>query len=500
MTLILLDAAGVVSGRSADAAATGPPLLDGLTIGASLADRLHRQAAAGDADAAALHRGLLGLLAGQLDTFEHRQGGWRIALDRIGSGGAAAAALVAGRVTEAEPASAVWQRQRERLEELLVSRTVQLAQASERADAASRLRSGLLAQASHDIRTPLQAIVSLAHLLEGSLSDPEQLRRVQTIGRSARQLGSLFDTVLARALGEAAATVAAAPDAPAPMPAAADAAAQLRRRHAGRRVLLAEDDDINQLAMLELLSAVGLEVDIAKDGHQAVDLASGRSYALILLDLRMPRLDGLAAARTLRTLPGLQATPIVAISANAFEEDRRACRAAGMNDFLAKPVEVPRLYGLLLRWLDARPDGARGDAAAAAAAAPRGDAPTDAVAAMAPLLGVEGIDAVRGLAAVGGRPAVYRRLLRVFVETHAGDGERLQHLVQRGDGAAAGALAHRLRGSAATLGLIAVETAAGALEGAIDDAVDATALPRLAQAVAETLGDALARLDAALAP
>lgn len=400
-------------------------------------------------------------------------------------------------MTDRGPAAAELQRHCERLEELLVSRTAQLAEASERAEAAGRRRSSLLAQASHDIRTPLHAIVSLAHLLGRSLSDPGQLHRVQTTEQSARQLGSVFDAVLAQALGDAAAT-SADESVPPPAP-GADAAAQLRERHAGRRVLLAEDDDINQLAMVELLSAVGLEVDTADDGREAVDRACSRAYALILLDLRMPQLDGIAAARTLRTLPGLRDTPIVAISANAFEEDRQACQAAGVNDFLAKPVDVSRLYELLLRWLDASPAGTRGAAPPSTGTALRGERAAADPASIAPLLGAEGIDAVRGLAAVGGSPAVYRRLLRIFAETHAADGDQLQQQVQRGDAAAARALAHRLRGSAATLGLIDVETAAGALEGAIDDAVDPATLPLLARAVAETLDDALRRLEAALA-
>lgn len=264
-------------------------------------------------------------------------------------------------------------------------------------------------------------------------------------------------------------------------------AEHLRRRHAGRRVLLAEDDDVIQHAMVQLLSAAGLEVDTADDGLEAVERACRSTPALIVLDLRMPRLDGIAAARTLRTLPGLQATPILAVSAHAGDEDRQACRAVGVNDVLAKPVDVARLYERLLHWLDAPP-----------AAAPAGTPPIDA--ALVPLLGVDGIDAAAGLAAIGGRPAVYRRLLRVFVDTHAGDGQRLLQQVQRGDAAAAAALAHRLRGSAATLGLIDVETAAAALEGAIDDAADPAALPLLAQAVAATLADALAHLQAALLP
>lgn len=456
MALILLDASGVVSGIAAGGPGTdvpaAPPFLGALAVGSSLADRWQRLAAAGDADAAALHRGLVDLLAGQVSAFEHRHGGWRLGLHTCEPGGAAAAVLVVDRVADLT------------------------------AEAPGHLPGGWLAQASHDIRTPLNAIASLAHLLGRSLADPWQLRRVQTIEQSARRLGGLFDALLAQVQGRAPAPAAA------PRPSSPVAAAeQLRQRHAGRRVLLAEDDDVNQLVMVELLSAVGLAVDTADDGHQAVDRACSGAHALILLDLRMPHLDGIATARTLRTLPGLQATPIVAISANAFDEDRQACRAAGMDDFVAKPVDVPLLYERLLHWLDA----------GAASVARGGPLPADA-ASVAPLLGVEGIDAIGGLAAVGGKAAVYRRLLGVFADTHAGDGERLQQQVQRADAAAAAALAHRLRGSAATLGLIDVETAAAALEGAIDDGVDAAALPLLAQAVVDALADTLARLQAAL--
>lgn len=486
MALILLDAAGVVSGHGAGEDAA-PPVLGQLAVGDALADRLQRLASAGDADAAALHRALVDLLAGQLTWSEHDHGAWRITLQACAPGSVAAVVLVAARA----PAPAELRRHHERLEELLVSRTVQLAEASEKAEAAGRARSDLLAHASHEIRTPLNAIVSLSHLLGLGLADVEQRRRVQTIEQSARRLSQLFDEVLAQALGDA----AAAPAPPAASP--VDAGEQLRQRHAGRRVLLAEDDEINQLALRELLSMVGLEVDTAGDGLEAVERATGGGYALILLDLRMPRLDGIAAARALRTLPGLQATPIVAITANAFEEDRRACRAAGMNDFLSKPVEVSPLYQVLLRWLDAHPDGARGSARTPPVA--EWPAPPDAATSLLPLFGLEGIDAAGGLAAVGGKAAVYRRLLQVFVDTHAGDGARLRQHVQCGDPAAAGALVHRLRGSAATLGLVDVETAAAALESAIDDGTDPAVLPLLAEAVAGVLADTLGRLHAALA-
>lgn len=505
MALILLDAAGVVSGCGDE---PGPlPLLGPVVLGDALAARLHERAAAGDVDAAALHRAWVDLAAGRLTRFEHRRGDWVWRLQACAPGSVALAALG----VEREPPAADQQRHRERLEDLLVSRTVQLAAARERAETALRLRAGLLAQASHEVRTPLNAIVSLSHLLEQGMTDGEHRHRVRTIAESARRLSQLFDRVLTQAEGDADAAwsvqgdtrpALAEPEAADPAPAAPDAtdpALQLQARHAGRRVLLAEDDEVNQMAMLELLRAVGLEVDTADDGHEAVDRASGRLHALILLDLRMPRLDGLTAARTLRTLPALQATPIIAITANATAADRRDCLDAGMNDLVPKPVDVQRLYAVLLHWLDQRPVPGRAmPAVGTPAGHPAGAAAADA-ASVQPLLGIEGLDALRGLAAVGGKPAVYRRLLQVFVDTHGDDGERLVQQLRQHLAAEARALAHRLRGSAATLGLVEVEAAAGTLESAIDDGADAAALPPLAQALVDALDEALHSLRRALA-
>ena len=125
----------------------------------------------------------------------------------------------------------------------------------------------------------------------------------------------------------------------------------LKKNHAGSRILLVEDDLINREVALELLADVQLDVDCAEDGEQAVLLAGKNRYALILMDMQMPKMDGLEATRALRARPELQATPILAMTANAFVEDKVRCFDAGMNDFIAKPIDPEALFETLLMWL-----------------------------------------------------------------------------------------------------------------------------------------------------
>ncbi|MBU0500124.1 MAG: PAS domain S-box protein [Gammaproteobacteria bacterium] len=128
----------------------------------------------------------------------------------------------------------------------------------------------------------------------------------------------------------------------------------LARDFQGTQILLAEDEPVNQEVTLELLRGCGLEADLAQNGKEAVSMTRETPYALILMDVQMPEEDGLEATREIRKLPGRANTPILAMTASAFAEDRKRCMAAGMNDYVAKPVDPPRLFATLLKWLRSR--------------------------------------------------------------------------------------------------------------------------------------------------
>ena len=250
---------------------------------------------------------------------------------------------------------------------------------------------------------------------------------------------------------------------------------ELAARHGGLRVLLAEDNLINQEVARELLNKAGLQVDVADDGRQALELARHTPYALVLMDMQMPILDGLEATRALRALPDWADIPILAMTANAFGEDRQRCLAAGMNDHVPKPVDPDQLYATLLRWLDAMPGAVR---ERAHVEPPRQQAPSASPTAPADeaspearlkhrLLARPELDARTALKAVGGRVQRYLELLGRLATGHADDLAQLRLHLGAGERDEARRLAHSLKGAAGTLGVLALREAAADLEQAI---------------------------------
>jgi PAS domain S-box-containing protein len=274
---------------------------------------------------------------------------------------------------------------------------------------------------------------------------------------------------------------------------ALDVETQLRMHHGGARLLLVEDNTVNREVALELIHAVGLNADTAENGLEAVAMTSAKSYDLILMDIQMPQMNGLDATRVIRNQPAGAATPILAMTANAFEEDRKSCMEAGMNDFIGKPVDPSMFYAALLKWLPAAaPEPAATQLATAAPAIDVEDRRQR-------LAGIPGLDLDRGLAMIRGNLEKYTRLLALFAASNHQYANRIMEMLAAGDLAGIKSLAHALKGSAGMLGAMPVSEAASALSSALHHEAGKEELSRLCAVLAEELSNLVKNIRQATA-
>jgi len=264
----------------------------------------------------------------------------------------------------------------------------------------------------------------------------------------------------------------------------------------GARVLLVEDNELNQQVALELLGGVGVQTVVAVNGEEGLRCVKQSEFDLVLMDLQMPVMDGLEATRQIRTLPAFHTLPILAMTANAMAGDRERSIAAGMNDHITKPIDPDELFDALLRWL---PHFAGRSAAAAEApvtAPPQAEARSDAD---QWLDHIPSLDVADGLRRVRGRHEVYVGLLRRFAHTQADAFEQIRGAVADGRRADAERGAHTLKGVAGSIGARQLQREAGEVEAALRRGETAE-LDTLIQPAEQSLDDLVLALLAGLPP
>jgi signal transduction histidine kinase/CheY-like chemotaxis protein len=257
---------------------------------------------------------------------------------------------------------------------------------------------------------------------------------------------------------------------------------------AGACVLLVEDNDLNQEVAQAILTEAGITVDVASNGAIALAKVAQRDYDAVLMDLQMPVMDGLAATQAIRAMQKCETLPIIAMTANAMQQDRDLSLSAGMNDHLPKPIEPAMLWETLLRWIPPR----RRPSSPPRATPTKGAKPSGKFA-------VAGLDVATSLRRLGGNEALYRKALGMFIDGQDDCVTRVRTALAAGERTEAVRAAHTLKGAAAVIGADDVVAAAADIEGSIKGGVDASDVELRLDALGAKLGALIGRLREKLA-
>jgi len=277
----------------------------------------------------------------------------------------------------------------------------------------------------------------------------------------------------------------------------------------GARILLAEDNEINQEIVVENLRKMGMDVQVVGNGQEAVSALAGRRFDLVLMDIQMPEMDGLTATREIRRMEKDNfRIPIIAMTAHAMAGDRDKSLAAGMNDHITKPIDPEELLRILATWVepgttqaDAAQSAAQSAAQGVAQGVGQGVAHAQNQKELGELGGVEdlpqmpGVNTSLGVSRASGNQALYRKLLARFQSRHLDSAREMEHLVRADRIQEAVRLAHTLKGTAANLGMDELSEAAGALmHGLEDNSQDIDSLIAEIRSSLSTVGNSLAKM------
>jgi len=272
----------------------------------------------------------------------------------------------------------------------------------------------------------------------------------------------------------------------------------------GARVLLAEDNEINQQIAVELLESAGATVQVADHGRKAVEILFNAPdpvpFDVLLMDLQMPEMDGYQATAKLRSEPRFRALPIIAMTAHATMEERQRCRAAGMNDHISKPIDPRLLFETIARFYKLPPGPHSKGAADLGPLEHSKQSPPPPTDALENFPGMSGLDIEDGLFRVGGNRELYARLLRQLDEQHADAGKQIAVALGKDDLDAARRLAHTLKGVAGNVGAKSLHAAAGHFERLILDQAAAGEFDRAQELVTVALDQVIAEIRRTLGP